>query len=220
MAGGTNHASLARGGVLWGMGFAPQITVPTNAANSVTLIYTQGVKEVVVGTALDMDGDLAASDANDQNAYLPGAMALQFEAQGTVDFVVNVIGRNQFGENVSELVTFGSSSDLIVYTNHCYSFVESMTPTVVTSWTSGDDLLVGFEHNDNVDCPYPLPFKPRNSDHVQAIAIAGNIFDGSDITTSLIYHTVTVANAASNITGLTELTPATISLVNGAAMTY
>lgn len=202
------------------MGFSPQITVPPNDDNCITLIYTQGTKEVVVGTKIDMDGVLAASDANDDNAYLPSAMALQFEAQGTVDFVMDVVGRNQFGDNVTESVTFGSSTALIAYTNHCYSFVESITPTTVTSWTSTDDMLIGFEHNDNVDCPYPLPFRPRDADHIQAITIAGTVFDGTDITVSLIYNTVTVLNAATNVTGLTTLTPATISLVNGAAQTY
>ncbi len=220
----TSHGTLARGGVLWGMGFSPQITVPPNDVDGIVTHIDGDAEtgEIAVGVNLNMDGVLAASDATDDNAYLPGAMSLQFEGVGTWDATWLVTGRNQFGDVVSESVNVAPSAGTVrVMTNHCYSFVASIACTAVTGWTLvGDTLDVGFEHNDNADCPYPLPFRVKDTDHVQAIAIAGSIFDGTDITVSTVYNTVTVATAATNVTGLTTLTPATISLVNGAAQVY
>jgi len=202
------------------MGFQPQIVVGINSNVCFAAEYVQGTKNLVVGTNVDLNGVLSASDANNDNAYMPGATALQFENEGNPTLVFDVVGRNQFGDDVSETVSL-SSSPTVVYTNHCYSFVASVVPTTVTGWAAiSDKFRIGFEHNDEADCPYPLPFRVRDEDHVQAISIKGVTFDGSDITVSKVYNTVTVKNSATNIQSVTNLIPATISLVNGAAETY
>ena len=220
--GSTSHRSLATGSLLWGMGFNPQIVVGINDNACFTAEYVQGTKNLVVGTNVDLDGVLSASDSNNDNAYMPGATALQFESEGGPTLTFDVVGRNQFGESVSETVSLDGSTS-VVYTNHCYSFVESVVPTVVTGWAAtSDKFRIGFEHNDEADCPYPLPFRVRDEDHIQAISLAGKTFDGSDITVSKVYNTVTVKNSATNIqdTDGLGLRVASISLVNGAAETY
>ena len=205
------------------MGFNPQIVVGIND----TLCFVcqadgtvlQGDEDSIsVGTTLNFKGVLAAADANDDNAYLPGATALLFTKAGTYTMSFDVVGRNQFGETVSESVSVDSGA---AYTVHCYSFVETITVSAVSGWSvAGDTLAVGFDHNDNLDCPYPLPFRVRDEDHIQAITIAGKTFDGTDITVSKVYNTVTVKNSATNIQSQNDLITASISLVNGAAETY
>lgn len=46
------------------------------------------------------------------------------------------------------------------------------------------------------------------------------MFDGSDITVSKVYNTITVKNSATNIQSMTALTTASIVLTPGAAGIY
>lgn len=221
--GSTSHRSLATGSLLWGMGFQPQIAVGINDSLCFAAEINGNDDTVTAGTTnLAFDGTLSASDSSNLNAYMPGATALQFEGNGTFTMSILVTGRNQFGETVTETVALApSAAEEQVMTNHCYTFVASALVTAVSGWSvAGDTLEVGFEHNDLVDCPYPLPFRVRDADHIQAITIQGTIFDGTDITVSKVYNTVTVANSATNIQSVSTIGVATISLVNGSAETY
>ena len=220
MAGSTSHRNLAPGSVLWGMGFTPTITVGINSNACFAAEYVQGTKNVVVGTNIDLDGPLSASDSTNDNAYMPGATALQFENEGDPVLTFDVTGLNQFGDKVTETVSL-DDDPTAVYTNHCYTKVISVVPTAVSGWAAtSDKFRIGFEHNDEADCPYPIPFRLKDTDHIQGIAIKGVMFDGSDITVSKVYNTITVKNSATNIQSMTALTTASIVLTPGAAGIY
>lgn len=220
--GGTAR-TLSPGGVLWGLSHNPYIVVPNHDADGLVNYSASGGDTLALNDVIDMGSNSepwAAVDSNNDNAYLPCPMSLQFSGTGTWDVDITIVGLNQFGEKVTEIVQ--PSNSATVSTNFCYSKVITMTVTTVdTAFDSTDTFDVGHEHNANVDCAYPLPFRVRSADNIAAVAIGSEVYDGSDITVSTVYNTVTVKNSAAAIpTGIDVMGSMTIVFAAGAAGTY
>jgi hypothetical protein len=123
-------------------------------------------------------------------------MALWFEytdaAAADAVVVLDVVGRNQFGESVEETVTLSTAAGLLKYTSHCYSYIASITPTTLTQNLAADNLSCGSDGTQTAAMPIPLPFKPKTTDCVQAVSIDALQWDSSELTVSKVYHTVTL----------------------------
>ena len=202
------------------MGFTPVTHSPPNDADGYMVEITGAVASALeVDAVMDLDGALAASDAAGTNSYLGCSSALQFDSEGSYTATLDVVGRNQFGDIVTETVSVLTGTNE-VYTNHCYSFVASITCTAVSGWgTSADKLQIGFNHNADISCPYPLSFRVKSGDHIQAVYVGQKLIPASEITVSTIYNTATV-DTTQSISGRTAVESVATVLVNGAAAAY
>jgi len=231
MAGSTSNRTLAHGGVLWGQSFNPITYVPPDDDDGVTLVYLEATKDIVDGTPLDMDGALAATvvGTDNANAYLPVAMPLHFTTVGTWTCNFVIVGRNQFGEDVTE--TVATTGGTIISSNWCYSFVASITPNTLSGWTTSDSLDIGYTANVTANASIPLPFKLKDVNHINSVTVNGTSYavtldevdrvDGDDVTASLLYHTVIVgAGTPADFGGGTTILPVSINLTLGAQEVY
>lgn len=225
MAGSTSNRTLAPGSLLWGRSFFPESYVAGEGAAPLEhFVRNVDVPDLSSGLPknIPLKGGGAAGDSAGDNAYLSCPSSLFFKVTDTnlatlaLTFVIT--GRNQFGDDVTE--TFSTLSDATVYTDHCYSFVESIVVTASTAWEEAADLLtVGANGNKTIDWPIALPFRIISADHIRAMSVEGTQFPASDITISKVFNTATILNSATNVEA-DAIGPVGISLVPGAREVY
>lgn len=217
----TRHNNLGRGSLLWGQGFRPVTYMPPDLAASITSQETFAT--ITVGTRIPLDGPHANSDANDENAYLPCSMALYLDQNDDDDTTLvvtyHVDGKNQFGQDIEEDVTLTGLQNL--YTLHCYSFVRHITVTAIANVQNADYIQVGWLGN-VLAMPLPLPFYPRDDDHIEGISFGLVRLLASDLTIDKARATaiVGIVSGPAPDLGTAEGGQGQIHLINGAATVY
>ena len=155
--------------------------LPADDVDYVLTTANGDLDAAVVGTAFTLSG-----------VDVPGVSLFfdQTDAAGTtLSTTFRIVGRNQFGDVVREDVSL--SSDGTAQTLNAYSFVTSITPTLLTAAAASDTLAVGIVQDGTAKIKIGLPMKVVSADLLTLRNKATMAVITQDASEHSNYHTLT-----------------------------